>query len=125
MVVVVVATLMLMERRSRLDGAGDRLAKGRWCAGLVSEANACTILTMLTSGRLSCHAAICMIEFMLGEVHLTEVRIRRTGVHVYIRCLACAVQRTLSRHKKVRGLICLFRHRRHVLDNKETTRRGR
>ena len=25
--------------------AGDRLAKGRWCAGLVSEANACTTLT--------------------------------------------------------------------------------
>ena len=34
-----------MEGRGRLDGAGDRLAKGRWCAGLISEANACTILT--------------------------------------------------------------------------------
>ena len=45
---VVVATLMEMESHGdgrQLDGAGDRLAKGRWCAGLVSEANACTTLT--------------------------------------------------------------------------------
>ena len=89
-VVVVMATSMMMERRSRLDWAGDRLAKGRWCTGLVSEANMCTILTMLLGAlELPCGHLYNRVYAGGGAFNVSEDKVNRGACVHTLPCLCC------------------------------------